>query len=205
VAPLRSIAAVDDDVERVEVTSAEALHAWLAEHHLDRSRALLVRWKKGRGPYVAHADVVRVLLCFGWIDTTARAVDDDRAAVMITPRRPTSGWSRVNKEHVEHLLATGRMQPAGQAAIDRAKANGSWSALDEVETLTEPDDLRAALDAVPAARAAWDGFPRSTRRALLEWVSTARRSETRERRIRQTVDEAAVGRRANQPARPRAR
>ena len=204
-AALRSIAPVDDDVERVEVTSVEVLHAWLAEHHPDRTRALLVRWKKGRGPYVAHADVVRVLLCFGWIDTTARSVDDDRAGIMITPRRPTSGWSRVNKEHVEHLLATGRMQPTGQAAIDRAKANGSWSALDEVETLTEPDDLRAALDAVPAARAEWDAFPRSARRAILEWISTARRTETRERRVRQTVDEAAAGRRANQPRQPKTR
>ena len=190
---------MDDDVELVEVTSVEVLHAWLAEHHADRTRAVMVRWKKGRGPYVAYPDLVRVLLCFGWIDTTARAVDDDRAGVTVTPRRPTSGWSRVNKEHVEHLLATGRMQPAGQAAIDRAKENGSWSALDEVETLAEPDDLRAALDEVPAARAEWDAFPRSTRRAILEWVSSAKRAETRERRVRQTVDEAAAGRRANQP------
>ena len=136
-----------------------------------------MRWKKGRGPYVAYPDVVRVLLCFGWIDTTGRPVDDDRAGLTVTPRRPTSGWSRINKEHVEHLLATGRMQPAGQAAIDRAKENGSWSALDEVETLAEPDDLRAALDEVPAARAEWDAF--RARRAGRSWSGSPRRSAPR--------------------------
>ena len=194
-----------DEPEQVELTSIEALHDWLAEHHADRTSALVLRWKKGRGPYVPWAEMVRELLCFGWIDSTARPVDDDRSAQLVTPRRPTSGWSRINKEHVEVLLATGRMQPAGQAAIDRAKENGSWSAFDEVETLTEPDDLRAALDAAPAARAAWDGFPRSAKRAILWWVTSAKRAETRERRVRQTVDEAAVGRRANQPRQVRPR
>ena len=97
------------------------------------------------------------------------------------------------------------MLPAGVAAVDRARADGSWTRLDEVETLREPDDLRAALDAVPAAREAWDGFPRSTRRAILEWISSAKREPTRARRVAETVSEAAAGRRANQPRQPRGR
>ena len=104
----------------------------------------------------------------------------------------------------ERLVAEGRMTPAGLAVIDRAKADGSWALLDDVENLTEPPDLAAALDAVPAARAAWDGFPRSARRAILEWIVLARRPATRAARIAATVSEAEAGRRANQWPRPTA-
>lgn len=196
-----------DEPERVELTSVAELRAWLAEHHADRTNALLVRWKKDRGPHVPWSEMVRELLCWGWIDSTARPVDDARSAQLITPRRPTSGWSRINKTHVAELLAEGRMRPPGQAAIDRARENGSWSALDEVEELTasngEPDDLRTALDAVPPARAAWDAFPRSARRVILVWVLSAKRPETRAKRVQVAVEEAAQGRRANQPGPPR--
>lgn len=194
-----------DQPERVELTSIDALHDWLAEHHADRTSAQLIRWKKGKGPHVPWAEMVRELLCWGWIDSTARPVDDARSAQLVTPRRPTSGWSRINKAHVVDLLADGRMQPAGQAAIDRARENGSWTALDEIETLTEPDDLATALDDVPTAREHWDAFPRSTKRAILEWISTAKRPETRDGRVQRTVAEAAVGRRANQPRQPKGR
>ena len=188
--------------EELEIGSAEELRDWLAVHHETSPGVWLIRWKKGRGPHVPHPDVVRELLCFGWIDSQARKVDDDRSAILVVPRRPGSGWSRVNKQHLEELTVEGRMQPAGVAAIDRAKADGSWTKLDEVETLREPDDLRAALDASPAAREHWDSFPRSPRRAILEWISSAKREETRARRIAQTVSEAAIGRRANQPRQP---
>ena len=191
-----------DDRPRVEVASAEELRTWLAEHHASSSGAWLVTWKKGRGPYLPYADVVRELLCFGWIDSKGQRVDDDRTSLLITPRRPGSGWSKVNKEHLEVLLAEGRMHPAGLAALEQAKADGSWTRLDAVETLAEPEDLQAALDAVPAARAEWDAFPRSARRAILEWISSAKRDATRAQRVAETVSEAAAGRRANQWRQP---
>jgi uncharacterized protein YdeI (YjbR/CyaY-like superfamily) len=188
--------------ERVEVTSTEDLHTWLLEHHDDSPGCWLVTWKKGRGPYVPWTELVRELLCFGWIDSRGQRVDDDRTSLLVTPRRPGSGWSKVNKAHLEVLLREGRMHAAGLAAVERAKADGSWTRLDAVETLVEPEDLRAALDAVPAARAAFDAFPPSARRALLEWIGTAKREQTRASRIASTVTEAAVGRRANQPREP---
>ena len=194
-----------EDDERVEITSVDDLHDWLVEHHARSDGAWLVTWKKGRGPYVPYPEVVRELLCFGWIDSQGRKVDDDRWSVRIAPRRPGSGWSRVNKEHLAVLVAEGRIQPAGMAAIDRAKADGSWSRLDEVETLREPTDLRTALDAVPEARREWDAFPPSARRAILEWVAGAKAQSTRERRIISVVGEAAVGRRANQWRQPKGR
>ncbi len=191
-----------ESYERVEIRSVQDLHEWLAAHHATSAGVWLVMWKKGRGPYVGWGPVVQELLCFGWIDSKGQRVDDDRTSLLITPRRPGSGWSRVNKEHLEVLLAEGRMHPAGLATVERAKADGSWTRLDAVETLSEPDDLRAALDAVPAARAAFDTFPRSTRRAILEWIGSAKRPATRESRVATTVSEAAQGRRANQWRQP---
>jgi uncharacterized protein YdeI (YjbR/CyaY-like superfamily) len=194
---------VTSDLERVEIASAEELRAWLSEHHATSPGCWLVTWKKGRGPYLPYADLVRELLCFGWIDSKGQKVDDDRTSLLITPRRPGGGWSRVNKEHLEVLLAEpGRMHPAGLAAIEQAKADGSWTRLDAVETLAEPEDLGAALDAVPGARTEWDAFPRSTRRAILEWISSAKRDATRAQRVERTVSEAAAGRRANQSRQP---
>ena len=190
------------DLERVEVASAEELRAWLSDNHATSPGCWLVTWKKGRGPYLPYTELVRELLCFGWIDSKGQRVDEDRTSLLITPRRPGSGWSKVNKEHLEVLLEEGRMLPAGLAAVEQAKADGSWTRLDAVETLAEPEELRAALDAVPQARAAWDAFPRSTRRAILEWISSAKRDTTRAQRIAQTVSEAAAGRRANQSRQP---
>jgi uncharacterized protein YdeI (YjbR/CyaY-like superfamily) len=123
----------------------------------------------------------------------------------IAPRKRRSSWSKVNKERIERLVAAGLMTAAGLAVVDAAKRDGSWSALDEVETLAEPDDLRAALDADTAARTEWDAFPRSAKRAILEWINAAKRSETRAARIAETVSEAHVGRRAHQWRQPKGR
>lgn len=157
-----------------------------------------VTWKKGRGPHVSYEEVVEEALCVGWVDSRGRRIDDDRTALLLTPRRPGSRWAGTNKARVERLTAAGLMRPAGIAAVEAAKASGAWTALDDVENLVEPADLRAALDAVPDARAHWDGFTRSARRALLDWISTAKRDATRARRIERTVSEAAAGRRADE-------
>lgn len=190
------------EYERVEVTSADELRRWLAAHHDHSPGCWLVTWKKGRGPYVAYPDVVRELLCFGWIDSRGQRVDENRTSLLVCPRRPGSGWSRVNKEHLQVLVAEGRMQPAGLQAVERAKADGSWTRLDEVEELHEPEDLRQALDERPKAREQWEAFPRSARRAILEWIAAAKREPTRAKRVAETASEAAAGRRANQWRQP---
>ncbi|WP_018330612.1 YdeI/OmpD-associated family protein [Actinomycetospora chiangmaiensis] len=192
-----------EDLPRVQVESREQWRAWLAEHHATSSGIWLVTWKKGHGPALTYDEIVDEALCVGWVDSQPRTVDEGRSRRLLTPRRPGSNWSRVNKERVERLTAAGLMLPAGLAAVERARADGTWTALDAVENLTEPDDLRAALDAVPTARSQWEGFPRSARRAILEWIQAARTAPTRTRRIDQTVSEAAVGRRANQWRQPK--
>jgi uncharacterized protein YdeI (YjbR/CyaY-like superfamily) len=148
--------------------------------------------------YLPYEELVLEALCFGWIDGQARGVDEERTSLLLTPRKPKSGWSRPNKKRVELLEAEGLMTDAGHRAIAVAKENGSWSALDDVENLVEPPELKAALDANPAARENWDAFPPSAKKAILNWISTAKKPETRERRVAQTVAEAAANRRANQ-------
>lgn len=194
---------VSEAYDQVEVTSADELRAWLAAHHADSPGVWLVTYKKAVADrYVPYEDVVRVALCFGWIDGQGRGVDERRTSLLLTPRRPRSGWSRPNKRRVAELTADGLMEPAGLAVVEAAKASGTWTALDDVEDLVEPPELAAALDAEPAARTNWDAFPRSVRRATLEWISTAKRPATVAQRVRETVELAAENRRANQWPRP---
>lgn len=191
--------------EQVQLHVRADWRAWLSAHAASSPGIWLVTWKKGHGLHLAYDEVVDEALCFGWVDSKPRTVDAERSSRLLTPRRPGSNWSRVNKQRVQRLTEAGLMTPAGLAAVAAAQADGSWTALDLVEELTEPEELRTALDAHPPARAHWDGFPRSARRAVLEWIGAARTDATRTRRISQTVEEAAVGRRANQWRQPRGR
>lgn len=170
---------------------------WLAKHHADTDGVWLAGWKRASGKTpLDYSRIVEEALCFGWIDGLVNTLDDGRQAQLLTPRRRGSGWSRSNKERVERLVSDGRMTEAGLRVIEAAKADGSWSMQDAAEALIEPAELAAALDANPEARRQWDGFPRTPRRALIWWVMSAKRLETRRRRVTTIVEEAEQGRRA---------
>ena len=192
---------MSESYEWIEVESRAAWREWLAANHDSGSPGVwAVTYKKSEGErYVPYDDIAEEAIAFGWIDGQRRRIDERRTRLLITPRKPRSGWSRVNKRRVEELEASGLMTDAGRAAIERAKANGSWSALDDVENLVEPAELRAALDADPEARRHWDAFPRSAKRGILEWISAAKRPETREKRVAETARLAAENVRANFP------
>ena len=188
-----------DDYERVHAETRAEWRRWLGANHGSAPGVWLVSWKKATGkPSVGYAESVEEALCFGWIDSLNRTVDDERTQQLFTPRRPGSRWSRSNKERVERLLADGLIEPAGLAAIEAAKASGAWTALDDVENLVVPDDLAAAFAAHPGAADHWESFPPSVRGAILLWILDAKRPETRANRIAVTASEAAAGRRANQ-------
>ncbi|HEU4491856.1 MAG TPA: YdeI/OmpD-associated family protein [Jiangellales bacterium] len=188
-----------DDPPRFHPESREQWRAWLADHHDTERGAWLVSWKQATGrPSLPYEAMIEEALCFGWVDSTVRTLDSERSMMLMTPRKPTSTWARTNKDRVERLLAAGLMQPAGIAAVEAAKANGSWTVLDSVDALEVPDDLAAALDAEPGARAAYEGFSPSNRKMILWWVKSAKRPETRERRIAETARLAARGIPANQ-------
>lgn len=174
-----------------------AWRAWLVAN-CDTVRGVWVAsWRKasGRDP-VAYEDLVEEAICFGWIDSTVNILDDERGLQLMTPRKPRSGWSRLNRQRVALLEAQGRMTDAGRHAVEAAKANGWWMIYDSVDDLLEPDDLADALDACPAARTAWAGFPPSARKQMLWWVVSSGRPETRSSRVAKIVSEAAFGRRA---------
>lgn len=172
---------------------------WLIGHHADSSGVYLVSWRRGTGrTSVPYEEAVEEALCVGWIDSVGRRIDDERSIQWFSPRRPGSGWARSNKERIERLTAAGLMLPAGVAAIEEAKRNGTWTLLDDVEALIVPADLDAALAALPPAREHWDAFPPSIRRTLLEWIVQAKRPETRAKRIAEIADKASRNERARQ-------
>ena len=197
---------MSDSYEQVLAENQAQWHTWLEAHHGTSPGIWLITWKKASGqPQFSYDAIVDEALCYGWVDSRPRSIDGQQSARLITPRKPASNWSARNKTRVEQLTAAGRMQPSGLAAVAAAKANGTWTALDLVETLAEPPDLSAALDATPSARHHWDAFPRSARRAILEWITNAKTGTTRQARIQRTADDAARNIRANQWKQPKAR
>lgn len=168
------------DAPHVEAHSLADLSDWLRENHQNAGSVWLVTFKKAHPDYLPFGEVVEELMCWGWVDSSVRAVDEHRMKHLISPRKETSAWSAVNKETVARMRAAGRMQPAGEAKIAAAMVNGMWNFLDDVERLEVPDDLASALC---EARESWDGWSRSVRRAWLEKIKRARTAPTRGKRI----------------------
>jgi len=171
--------------------------AWLEANHDAAPGVWLCSWRTVTGrPTCPYPEVVEEAICFGWIDSTVSHLDDERGLQLLTPRKPKSTWTRLNRQRVGDMEAAGLMTDAGRRAVDAARGNGWWTILDPVEDLVEPDDLSAALDANPMARAEWDTFPPSARKAMLWWVISAAKQDTRARRIETIVAKAVKGERA---------
>jgi uncharacterized protein YdeI (YjbR/CyaY-like superfamily) len=174
----------------------EAFEAWL-EAHAETAPEVWVRMaKKHTGiSSLDWAGGVDVALCFGWIDGQSRRLDDDWHLQRFTPRRPKSTWSKINREKVQALTASGRMRPTGLAEVERAKADGRWdAAYDSPATASVPEDLARALNEARLSEefAALDS---RNRYAILHAVQTARKPETRTRRIVKYVGMLAAGER----------
>ncbi|MGW1720944.1 YdeI/OmpD-associated family protein [Streptomyces sp. NPDC002156] len=186
------------DLETLAFESAEAFEAWLGENHATSPGIWLKLRKKTSGATGAvaldYAQALDVALCYGWIDGQKAGLDDQWWLQRFTPRRPRSKWSKINCGKVAVLIEQGRMRPAGQAEIDRAKADGRWeAAYDSAKTATVPDDLAAALTADPAAAAFFETLDRQNRYAILHRIHEAKRPETRARRIETYVAMLAKG------------
>jgi uncharacterized protein YdeI (YjbR/CyaY-like superfamily) len=174
-----------------------AWRLWLAANHETARGAWVASWRKPSDrPPVPYEELVEEAICFGWIDSTVNIYDDERGLQLMTPRKPKSGWTRLNRRRAASMDDQGLMTDAGRRAIEVGQANGFWTIYDTVEDLIEPDDLSTALDANPAARSIWDGFPPSVRKAMLWWVVSAGRPETRATRVAKIVTDAEAGRRA---------
>jgi uncharacterized protein YdeI (YjbR/CyaY-like superfamily) len=188
-----------DDAPLVQVETRAEWRAWLEANHGTSTGAWLVTWRSASGRAgLPYEEGVEEALCFGWVDSRGGRLDELRSKLYYSPRKPRSGWARTNKARVERLVAAGLMAPAGLAAIERAKANGAWEMLVDVENLVVPDDLAAAFDANQPAADNWAAFPPSARRTILEWIRQARRPETRAARIAEAAASAARNERANE-------
>jgi uncharacterized protein YdeI (YjbR/CyaY-like superfamily) len=188
-------------LQTISPASRAEWRTWLAAYHATSGSIWLVLPKKGSGlAGAAYPEAVDEALCFGWVDSLPRKLDETRSLILMSPRKPRSNWSAVNKAKVARMIEAGLMTSAGLAAVDAAKANGAWDALEAVEALETPADLAVAF--TPQARALWDAFPRSARRGILEWILNARTPETRARRIAETADKAGRNERANQWKKP---
>jgi uncharacterized protein YdeI (YjbR/CyaY-like superfamily) len=186
------------DPATLKPRSRAAWRAWLAKHHAS-SPGLWVAIAKqasgGRG--VAYTAAVEEALCFGWIDSRTRSLDAEHFLQWFSPRKPRSVWSPINKQRVSRLIEQGLMTPAGLAKIEAAQADGSWSSYDTAERLEVPADLQQALAANPTARQHFGAFSPSSRKMILWWIASAKRAETRRKRVAETVRLAAQNLRAN--------
>lgn len=172
---------------------------WLEQHHTQTAGIWLIGYKKATGkPRFDYDEAVEEALCFGWIDSKPNKLDEERSMLWFAPRKPGTGWSRLNKARVERLITQGLMMPAGLAKVEAAKQDGSWTALDAIEALEIPPDLEQALIAHDKAKQNFEAFPRSVKRGILEWIASAKKPETRTSRIEETAQLAAQNLRANQ-------
>jgi uncharacterized protein YdeI (YjbR/CyaY-like superfamily) len=171
---------------------------WLEKNHSIKENVWLVMYRKESDtPSVNYAEAVEEALCFGWIDSVKNKIDDESSCQYFSKRKPKSAWSKSNKQRVDLLSKLKLIEPAGQAVIDSAKKSGTWNALDEVENLTVPNDLKKAFSKNKTALKYFEVFPPSSRKIILGWISSAKQTETREKRIKETVILAAKNIRAN--------
>ena len=170
----------------------QAWRQWLEENHQSAQAVWLLFYKKKANiPTISWSEAVDEALCFGWIDSKSKPLDDDKFIQFFSRRKPKSTWSKINKEKINQLASEGRMTPAGWACIEIAKQNGSWTILDEVEELIVPADLDVALDDKPGAKDYFLSLSKSVKKSLLYWIVSAKRPETRQNRINDIVEKSA--------------
>src|SRR5689334_22887631 len=174
-------------------------HQWLEQNHTQCEGIWVISFKKATGQArLEYDEAVEEALCFGWVDSKPNKLDDERSILWFAPPKSGTGWSRHNKNRVAKLIEAGEMSPAGLVKIEAAKQDGSWNALDAIEKLEIPPDLAKEFAENPTASEYFEAFPRSAKRAILEWIANAKQPATRATRIEETVRLAAKNVRANQ-------
>ncbi len=173
--------------------------SWLEKNNDKEKSVWLIIYRKDTAKKsVNYAEAVEEALCFGWIDSKANKRDEESFYQFFTRRNLKSNWSRVNKERVAKLIDDRLMTSRGLETIELAKRSGTWTALDKIENLELPIDLKKALKQNAEAAKYFDAFPRSVKKGILEWIQNAKKEETREKRIKETVSLALNNIRANQ-------
>jgi uncharacterized protein YdeI (YjbR/CyaY-like superfamily) len=178
-----------NEIETFYPTSRQAWREWLLENHHSAQSVWLVHYKKKSNmATLSWSEAVDEALCFGWIDSTRKTIDDEKFIQFFSKRKPRSVWSKINKEKVQQLIEEGLMTQTGFDSIEKAKQNGSWIILDDVEALTIPDDLEKAFKIQPNSEEYFLSLSKSVRKSILQWLVLAKRAETRQNRINEIVE-----------------
>ncbi|MBE9166095.1 YdeI/OmpD-associated family protein [Pleurocapsales cyanobacterium LEGE 06147] len=182
----------DDQLKTIYASERASWREWLEKNHRTSLGVWLIYYKVNSGkPSVQYSEAVKEALCFGWIDSKVKSLDEDRYKQIFTPRKSKSVWSKLNKQYIEELIEQGLMTEAGLEKIEAAKQDGSWNKLDTLEALTIPIDLKQALEANETAKRNFEAFSNSSKKNILVWIDSAKRPETRRKRIEQTISSAA--------------
>ena len=181
-----------DQFERYYAKDRKEWRKWLEKNHDTSQGVWLIYHKKcSNEPCVSYDEAVEEAISFGWIDSKVNKLDDERYMQVFTPRKPKSIWSKLNKQRVQKVIDQGLMTPAGLEKIEVAKDDGSWNFLDDIDNLIIPEDLKKSLNENPPAKANFESFSDSVKRQILFWIKSAKRTETRIKRIEKAVILAA--------------
>ena len=180
---------MEEDIETFYPRSRQEWRDWLQDNHAKKQSVWLIYYKKKSNvSTILYSDAVDEALCFGWIDSKSKPIDEHKFMQFFSKRKEKSVWSKVNKEKIERLTEEGLMTNAGYEIIEKAKLNGSWNILDEAEALHIPKDLEGEFDKRPNAKLYFLSLSRSDKRNILQWLILAKRQETREKRITEIVE-----------------
>jgi uncharacterized protein YdeI (YjbR/CyaY-like superfamily) len=178
-----------DTAQHFYAKDRRAWRAWLDKHHETEVAVWLV-YDKDKDRTMSWQDIVEEALCFGWIDSRPGKVSDTQSKIYVSRRKPKSVWSKINKQHVKRLIASGLMRPAGLASIEIAKRNGSWNALDLSDNLVYPAELIVLFDKDEKAKSNFENFAVGARKNTLQWIYDAKTDVTRTKRIMQVYEAA---------------
>ncbi|WP_339866545.1 YdeI/OmpD-associated family protein [uncultured Algoriphagus sp.] len=179
------------DPETYCPTSRTDWREWLIRNHQSQQSVWLVYYKaSSEVTTLSWSEAVDEALCFGWIDSTRRPIDNEKFMQYFSKRKAKSNWSRINKDKVKALIDQGHMMEAGYKSIEVAKENGSWEILDEIEALVIPEDLKKELANHKGAFEYFDSLSKSNKKILLHWVLSAKRPETRQKRFAEIAESA---------------
>jgi uncharacterized protein YdeI (YjbR/CyaY-like superfamily) len=178
-----------NEIETFCPPSQKEWRKWLQKNHAAKQSVWLICYKKeSNKPTIAWSTAVDEALCFGWIDSIRKTLDEERFIQFFSKRKPTGTWSKVNKEKINQLIDKGLMVAAGFASIEKAKQNGSWTILDDVEELKIPKDLAAAFKSKPWSKDFFLSLSKSVQKVSLQWIVLAKRAETRQKRIAEIAE-----------------
>lgn len=187
------------EIETFCPTSRQEWRQWLQENHNSKQAVWLVQHKKKTGmATITWSDAVDEALCFGWIDSVRKTLNHETFIQFFSKRKPNGTWSKVNKEKIKQLIDEGLMTNAGLESIERAKQNGSWTILDEVEELIIPKDLEKEFETQPGSKDFFLSLSKSVKKAILQWIVLAKQQETRQKRIAEIAELAVQKRKPKQ-------